>query len=57
MSRYRGVVLDGRGQASIGFRHKGGEVTFETEVGYRDLIFRTTDSRALAMRIKPTSVG
>jgi len=35
----------------------GAQGDFETEVGYQDLICRTADSRALAMRMKPTSVA
>ena len=39
MSRYRGVVFDGRGKASVGLHHKGEEGSFETEVGHRDMAF------------------
>ena len=58
-SRYRGVIFDGRGKASVGLHHyhlKGaGADTFETEVGFRDLAFLNVTDAGILADIQPAT--
>ena len=56
MSRYRGVVFDGRGKATIGLHHKGdGRGAFETEVGHRDLAFLNFTDTGILADVQPAT--
>ena len=55
MSRYRGVVFDGHGKASVGLHHKGEEGAFETEVGHRDLAFLNFTDAGILSDVLPAT--